>query len=149
MSRILIADDEADMRGLLREILRESGHELHEASDGEEALSLVAAVHPDLLVLDLMMPNTDGFEVLKMMAVAGFAATKVLIVTAKTSENDWARGYALGADLYLTKPFDPEEFVDAVDKALTTSREDLRAQRDVEQGKAELLSQLETMFQGI
>lgn len=148
MARILITDDEPDMRVLLQHILEDEGHETFQATDGEEALTLVASVHPDLLVLDLMMPKADGFTVLETMIAAGFIEqVKVLIVTAKSSESDFARGYELGADLYLTKPFDPDELVAAVEKMLATSKDELREMREHERDKADMLSQLESMFQ--
>ena len=148
MARILITDDQPDMRVLLRHILEDEGHETHQASDGEEALSLLASLHPDLLILDLMMPRVDGFMVLETMAAAGFIEqVKVLIMTAKSSESDFAKGYELGADLYLTKPFDPDELVAAVERMLSASKADLREMRDRERDKADMLSQLESMFQ--
>jgi DNA-binding response OmpR family regulator len=88
----------------------------------------------------------DGFEVLKGMAEAGVSNVKVLMVTARSAETDWAEGYRLGADYYVTKPFDPAELAAAVGTVLTSTKSDLASQREHELDKAEMLSQLESIF---
>lgn len=149
MARILIVDDNADIRRLIGTILATSDHNLAYAEDGEKALEIVRQSSPDLVVLDVMMPKMDGFMVLKQMRVAGLReSTKVLMLTAKSSESDWVRGYKLGADSYLTKPFDPEELQNAVDELFSMSKEKLRERREEELHRAQMLSRLESLFQG-
>lgn len=147
MARILIVDDNADIRRLIGTILSSTDHELSYAEDGEKALAETKEKQPDLIVLDVMMPKMDGFMVLKQMRVAGLReATKVLMLTAKSSESDWVRGYKLGADSYLTKPFDPEELINAINELFGMSKERLRERREEELHRAQMLSRLESLF---
>ena len=149
MARILIVDDNADIRRLIGTILATSDHNLAYAEDGERALEIIKKSTPDLVVLDVMMPKMDGFMVLKQMRVAGLRdSTKVLMLTAKSSESDWVRGYKLGADSYLTKPFDPEELQKAVDELFSMTKERLRERREEELHRAKMLSRLEALFPG-
>jgi DNA-binding response OmpR family regulator len=116
--------------------------------DGNAALDAVSREHPDLVVLDVMMPKKDGFMVLKDMRATGVRdSTRVLLLTARTAEVDWLRGYKLGADLYLTKPFENEELVEAVETLLGMSEDELRVRRQQELDRAQLLSRLEALFQ--
>lgn len=148
MARILIVDDNADIRRLIATILANTGHDLDFAEDGEAALEAVKRQPPDLIVLDVMMPKMDGFMVLKQMRVAGLReSTKVLMLTAKASESDWVRGYKLGADSYLTKPFDPDELTGAVSELFTMTKDRLRERREEELHRAQMLSRLESLFQ--
>ena len=148
MARILIVDDNADIRRLIGTILAASEHVLAYAEDGEKAVEIIKKTSPDLVVLDVMMPKMDGFMVLKQMRVAGLReSTKVLMLTAKASESDWVRGYKLGADSYLTKPFDPEELQGAVAELFAMSKDKLRERREEELHRAQMLSRLESLFQ--
>jgi two-component system, OmpR family, response regulator AdeR len=142
----LVADDDPDLRALLCGILIDEGHKVAAAPDGRRALEAILNDPPDLVMLDVMMPHMDGFAVLKGMAEAGVMNVKVLMVTARSAETDWAEGFRLGADYYVTKPFDPAELSDAVTTVLTSTKGELAAQRDRELDKAEMLSQLETLF---
>ena len=147
MARILIVDDNADIRRLIGTILSSTDHELSYAEDGEKAVEVTKAKQPDLVILDVMMPKMDGFMVLKQMRVAGLReATKVLMLTAKSSESDWVRGYKLGADSYLTKPFDPEELLSAVNELFNMTKDRLRERREEELHRAQMLSRLESLF---
>lgn len=147
MREVLIVDDEPDIRGVLAFTLEDAGYEVREAGDGAQAIAELEAHAPDLLVLDLMMPGVDGFGVLRSRRQLGLAPeTRVLILTAKTAERDYVRGWELGADEYLTKPFDPEEFVARVRSLLASSAEALRSRREQELQKAELLERLESAF---
>ncbi len=148
MARILVVDDDADIRRLLTSILVEDGHKVVVASDGEMALEVIRNEAPDLIVLDVMMPRVDGYMVLKQMKALGLReSSRVIMLTAKTSEHDWERGYKLGADHYLTKPFDMDELTEAVGRVLTMTKEQLRLKREQELGKAQLLSKLESLFE--
>ena len=147
MARILVVDDDPDIRRLLEVLLIGQGHNVTSAPDGEEALDLMTKETPDLLILDIMMPKKDGFMVLKEMKSHGVRdTTKILILTARTAEVDWLRGYKLGADQYLTKPFDNEELIDTIDMLLSMSKDELRARRQQELDRAQLLSRLEALF---
>ena len=147
MARILIVDDNADIRRLIGTILSSTEHELFYAEDGDKALEVTKAKQPDLIILDVMMPMMDGFMVLKQMRVAGLReSTKVLMLTAKSSESDWVRGYKLGADAYVTKPFDPDELLNAVAELFAMPKERLRERREEELHRAQMLSRLESLF---
>ena len=89
----------------------------------------------------------DGYSVLKELKSSGVKdQMKILILTAKTSESDWVRGYKLGADSYLTKPFDTDELINAIEDLLSSTKEQLRVRREQELDKAQLLSRLESIF---
>lgn len=108
--QILIADDEAEIRDLLRLYLEKEGYEILEAADGEETLQMLKE-HSDvaMLLLDIMMPKKDGFHVLKELR--GESNLPVIILSAKTADNDKILGLDLGADDYIAKPFNPLEAV--------------------------------------
>jgi DNA-binding response OmpR family regulator len=147
VAKILVADDSSDIRHLLSAILVEEGHSVTTASDGAKAVEMMAEEAPELLVLDVMMPRLDGYGVLTSMQETGLLSeVKVLILTAKTSEADWARGYKLGADQYLTKPFGSDELLQSVTNLLETSKADLKVKTEEELDRAQLLSRLESIF---
>lgn len=103
---ILVAEDNPDLQSLLRHVLEADGHVVHIAADGIEALDLFRSVSPDLLILDLMMPRLNGFEVLRRLIDTGERGTiPILILTARSSEEDVVTGFELGVDDYLRKPF--------------------------------------------
>ena len=147
MARILVADDDADIRQLVIYAFADQGHEVSVAKDGQEAVAQVLESPPDLLILDIMMPELDGYQVLETLGEKGLLElTKVLVLTAKGSERDWKQGFDLGAHRYMTKPFDPEELVSTANELLSASQEELDARREQEQDRANLLSQLESIF---
>ena len=147
MARILIAEDNAEIRTLVSSILVEEGHKVGVAQNGQQALDMMIDDPPDVLVLDIMMPQMDGYTVLKELKSSGIKETmKILILTAKTSESDWVRGYKLGADSYLTKPFDTDELINGIEDLLSSTKEQLRVRREAELDKAQLLSRLESIF---
>jgi DNA-binding response OmpR family regulator len=113
--RILIADDEPNILISLEFLMKREGHEVLLARDGGEALDLVRRERPALVLLDVMMPVMNGFEV--CAALKGddaLKATKVLMLTAKGRETDIAKGLAMGADAYMTKPFSTRELAERV-----------------------------------
>ena len=147
MAEILVVDDDPDIRNMLVFALEDAGFKVREAGDGESALTALEAQAPDLVVLDLMMPNVDGFGVLRGRRQRGLApSTRFLVLTAKTAERDFVRGWELGADEYLTKPFDPDRLIQKVRDLLRTSTGVLQERRDAELQKAELLERLESAF---
>jgi DNA-binding response OmpR family regulator len=110
--RVVVADDDPDIVDILTFNLMTAGYEVTSAADGMEALELVRASMPDLVVLDIMMPRMDGLEALA--ALKADEATKdipVVMLTAKTSDNDQWAGWEAGADYYITKPFDLDELL--------------------------------------
>jgi two-component system, OmpR family, alkaline phosphatase synthesis response regulator PhoP len=112
VSTILIVDDEAHIRMLIQQTLEEledEGVELLTAANGEEALAVIESAKPGLVFLDVMMPKVSGFDVcLRTKRELGLAGTYVVLLTAKGQEFDRKKGYDSGADLYMTKPFDPD-----------------------------------------
>ncbi len=117
--RILIVDDEASLRTLVRANLEVDGFEVSEAVDGIEAMRMLAESRPDLILLDIMMPGKDGIEVLEDLAAdEKLKGIPVILLTAKGEQDDLEKGAALGARGHITKPFDPEQMVRTVKAAL-------------------------------
>jgi two-component system phosphate regulon response regulator PhoB len=117
--RILVVDDEPDAVELLRVNLRSSGYEVITAADGEEALKKARALLPNLIILDVMLPEVDGLEVCKILRRdPTVSATPIIMLTAKAAEIDRVLGLELGADDYVTKPFSPRELVLRVKRLL-------------------------------
>jgi two-component system, OmpR family, alkaline phosphatase synthesis response regulator PhoP len=110
--KILAVDDERHIVRLVEVNLQRAGYEVVTAFDGKEALEKVKAEKPDLVVLDVMMPFMDGFEVLRnLKANAETAEIPVIMLTAKAQDADVFRGWQSGVDCYLTKPFNPMELL--------------------------------------
>lgn len=111
-ARILVVDDDPKIVRLLQSYLTKEGLTVFTAHDGEAALHLIRRERPDLIVLDLMLPKRDGWELTKLMrADAQLAAIPILMVTARVEDSDKIMGLELGADDYVTKPFNPQEVV--------------------------------------
>ena len=108
--RLLLVDDEENLRSMLEAALRHVGFDVHPAASGREALDTAASVRPDLIVLDVMLPDLDGFEVCRRLRAEG-SRTPVLFLTARDGTDDKVRGLTLGGDDYLVKPFSLEELV--------------------------------------
>ncbi len=106
---ILIAEDDRDIRGVLRLYLESEGLEVIEAEDGEQALALARERAPDMAILDVMMPGLDGYALTR--ALRGISDLPILILSAKSRDEDKILGLNLGADDYLAKPFNPVEVV--------------------------------------
>ena len=120
---ILVVDDEPNIVLSLEFILKQAGHRVRVASDGEAALAAVGEEPPDLLVLDAMMPKRDGFDVCgTIRANPAWASLRILMLTAKGSDAERDKGLALGADDYLTKPFSNREVVERVRQLLAATR---------------------------
>ena len=120
--KILVVDDEERMVRFIRLNLEHDGFIVSEALDGKEALRKLRGESPDLILLDVMMPGLDGFEVLQMMR--DVSKIPVLMLTAKGEEDDRIRGLELGADDYITKPFSPREMVSRVKAVLRRTEGD-------------------------
>ena len=115
MHPILIAEDERPIADLIELTLTGAGYTCEQANDGETAADLIAERDYELAILDIMLPKVDGYELLGYLRSVG---TPVIFVTAKTALNDRVRGLRLGADDYLTKPFEPLELVARVESVL-------------------------------
>lgn len=113
---ILIAEDDADIRGLLKLYLEGEGFRVLEADNGARALDLARAQAPDMAILDIMMPQLNGFELTR--ALRKFSDIPILILSAKSQDNDKILGLNLGADDYITKPFAIEELLARIRAAL-------------------------------
>jgi DNA-binding response OmpR family regulator len=114
--RVLVVDDEARMIDFIRMNLQLEGFVVLEARNGIEALDAIRKHIPDLIILDIMMPQLDGFETLRMLRE--FSSVPVIMLTAKSEEEDKVRGLELGADDYVTKPFGARELVSRVKAVL-------------------------------
>ena len=122
--KILAVDDERHIVRLVEVNLQRAGYEVVTAYDGREALEKVKAEKPDLVVLDVMMPYMDGFEVLKALRREPETENlPVIMLTAKAQDKDVFEGYHYGADMYLTKPFNPMELVTFV-KRIAAGQDD-------------------------
>jgi len=115
---ILCVEDEPEMIDLIRLILARKGYNVKGAAGGVEGIRLVKEIHPDLVLLDLMMPDMDGWEVYQQMkAEASLRDIPVIVVTAKAQNIDKVLGLHIAkVDYYIAKPFSPQELIDSVDK---------------------------------
>lgn len=118
-AQVLIVDDEWNMRNLLRIYLLQEGFATKEASTGREALSMIEKHNFDLILLDVMMPDMDGWQVCR--AVRESSQTPILMLTARSETKDKVHGLGIGADDYLTKPFEPEELLARIHSLLRRS----------------------------
>ncbi len=110
--KILIVDDEPNIVISLEFLMKKEGFDVAVAADGEEALAKVAAFRPDLLLLDVMMPKKSGYEVCEALrSDPGQAGLLIVMLTAKGRETEVAKGLAIGADAYITKPFSTKDLV--------------------------------------
>ncbi|MBN1346261.1 MAG: response regulator transcription factor [Phycisphaerae bacterium] len=137
MSRIMIVEDEADMAMGLQDNLQFEGYEVLIAKDGEEALKKVRAWRPDLVLLDIMLPKMDGFEVCREIRGMGMTIP-ILMLTARGQEIDKVRGLELGADDYVTKPFGVRELLARIKAGLRRGSGAGITSRHVKIGSAEV-----------
>jgi two-component system alkaline phosphatase synthesis response regulator PhoP len=121
--RILVVDDDREIARVLRAYLEQAGFQVLVAYDGERALHLLRRERPDLVVLDLMLPDRDGWEVTRTVrGDAGLSSTPILMLTARADDADKIVGLELGADDYVTKPFNPREVMARVRAVLRRSQ---------------------------
>jgi DNA-binding response OmpR family regulator len=122
--KILVIDDEIDVLKLLKFRLERAGYQVITALDGIKGLELALHEHPDLVILDIMMPGGDGYAVCEKFKSSSATATlPVIFLSAKTEEKDVIKGYSTGAIFYLKKPYDPAVLLETVDKALRAPQE--------------------------
>lgn len=113
--KILIADDEQNIVISLEFLMKREGYQVSVANDGEEAVARIRSERPDLVLLDVMMPKKSGFEVCQeIKADPALQSVRILMLTAKGRDTEVAKGLALGADAYMTKPFSTKELVERV-----------------------------------
>jgi DNA-binding response OmpR family regulator len=146
---VLIVDDDASIRGMLGYLLHDEGYDVHEAADGIEAIAALMAEDdgPDCMILDLMMPNVDGIQVLRTRNERGLAPdTRVLVLTAKTDTKDAVWCWELGADEYLNKPVDPDRLAREVRQLLARSPVELQRRRTVGLADARERDKFEAAF---
>ena len=123
MERILVVDDDRDIVRLVQSYLNKAGYETLTAYDGETALKLLRAEMPQLVILDLMLPDRDGWEVARLVrGDPRLRAIPIIMLTARVEDNDKIIGLEIGADDYITKPFNPRELVARVRALLRRSQ---------------------------
>ncbi|VBB06413.1 transcriptional regulatory protein c terminal [Lucifera butyrica] len=115
--KVLVADDEVNIREVVQLYLEKEGFQVYTAADGEEALQIETASKPDILILDVMLPKHSGWEICRALE----RKVPVIFLTAKSAEVDKMTGFSLGADDYITKPFSPRELVARVKAVLRRS----------------------------
>ncbi|WP_225445431.1 response regulator transcription factor [Paenibacillus arenosi] len=124
--RILIVDDEANMRNLVRIHLKRNGYLVEESPDGEHALNRLKEQPFDLVIVDIMMPGTDGWEVVQRIRQT--MSIPIIMLTARSDKKDMINGLSIGADDYLAKPFEPDELIARITALLRRSQFQLAAQ---------------------
>ena len=124
-TKILLVDDEASIRELVRFNLEKAGYQVQEAADGQEAVHAIRQAKPDLVVLDLMLPGLDGLDVCRLVKGSRETASiPIIMLTAKTEEIDKIIGLEMGADDYMTKPFSPRELTARIKAVLRRSQKE-------------------------
>ena len=121
-SRILVVEDQEDLRAILRFTLEGAGFEVIEAVDGGEGVAKALAERPDLILMDIQMPVLDGYDATRRIkALAGMAATPIVAVSSFAMKGDEEKARASGCDAYVTKPYSPKQLLVLVQKILATS----------------------------
>jgi DNA-binding response OmpR family regulator len=121
MDKILVVEDDIKTANLIRLYLRQAGYKVEAANDGYTGLDLSRSMQPDLIILDLMLPNLDGLDICRLLRLE--TNVPIIILTAKATEEDVLRGLELGADDYIAKPFSPREVVARVKTVLRRVQE--------------------------
>jgi DNA-binding response OmpR family regulator len=121
-TRVLVADDDADIRELVEFKLSQNGYDVEAVSDGLAAWESFQADRPSLVILDVMMPGLSGIDVLRKIRESEDAGVPVLLLSAKSRDSDVDTGFAVGADDYVIKPFSPRELVHRVNGMLARAR---------------------------
>ncbi|HSS11312.1 MAG TPA: response regulator [Acidimicrobiales bacterium] len=142
MATVLVVDDEADLRELVKLNLSLEGHRVVGAADGDEALDVAGQESPDVILLDVMMPKRDGWDTLGAIKAGGMADIPVLMLTARSDELDQVKGAIEGAIQYITKPFSLDTLRHAVDQALAGGPEPVQ-RRQVQEDALRRLARME------
>ncbi|MCB9284487.1 MAG: response regulator [Lewinellaceae bacterium] len=118
-AKILLVDDEPNILVPIEFLMLQQGYEVRKAFSGQEALDTLSEFKPDVVVLDVMMPGMDGFEVArKIRKLSALRNTRILFLTAKGAEEDRMKGYSTGGEVYMTKPFDNDQLVQVISEVL-------------------------------
>jgi two-component system response regulator MtrA len=126
MAKIVVADDDVDVRMLVMLKLEHAGHDVVGVENGHDAVAACRSTHPDLVVLDLMMPGMSGLDACQeIRSDPALAETSIILLTARAQETDVHAGMACGADAYVTKPFSPRDLALRVDSLLTRAGHDV------------------------
>ena len=119
MARVLVADDEPDIRRIIGIFLRRGGHEVFETDDGMRAMTLMEELRPDAAVLDVVMPGMTGIELTRTIrSLPHLAQTPIIMLSARTLAHEVEEGMRSGATMYLSKPFSPATLIAAITKVL-------------------------------
>jgi CheY-like chemotaxis protein len=146
MAKVLVVDDEPAIRLLLQAILAQEGHDVETAADGVEALTAVRAELPDVVLLDLAMPNMDGWHFLEELRNLGLRSRlRVIIVSATADDDSLERGQAAGARGLIAKPFDANAIVKAVEDVVQEPAEEILARREHPEDLARLIDRLQSL----
>ncbi len=117
--QVLIVDDEPNIVISLEFLMQQAGYEVHVARTGEEAIEMISRLEPDLILLDIMLPGIDGFEICQWVREnPEWDRIKIIMLTAKGRDVDVAKGFALGANAYITKPFSTKDLMAEVRRVL-------------------------------
>lgn len=120
IKKVLLVDDEPNILIAIEFLMKQEGFIVEKAKNGEEALQKAATFQPDLIILDVMMPGMDGFEVARILRnTPTLLNVKIVFLTAKGTDHDKINGYSKGGDIYLTKPFDNDELVMVISELAT------------------------------
>lgn len=115
--RILLVDDEPNILVAIEFLLKKEGYIVQKAFDGQQAIERVDSFRPDIVILDVMMPGFDGFEVARRIRnIEGNEDTRIIFLTARGTQADKVKGYSTGGEYYITKPFDNEELIGIVNE---------------------------------
>ena len=124
LTKVLVVDDEKDITRAIAKRLRFSGYQVSTAGDGDEALRLALDESPDVVIMDIGLPEQDGHQIAQhLFTMSETMSTPIIFLTARIAEEDRTRAYQLGAVAYLTKPFQSYELLSAVSRAAATSRQ--------------------------
>ena len=146
MAKVLVVDDEPAIRLLLQAILAQEGHDVETAADGIEGLTALQNDLPDVVLLDLAMPNMDGWHFLEELRALGLRSrVRVIIVSAMTDADSMARSHAEGVNERIAKPFDATAIVKAVEAVVQEPAEDILARREHPEDLARLIDKLQSL----
>ena len=148
MAKVLVVDDSPEIVSWLQYELREAGHTVSTATNGEEGLLLMELERPELVLLDIDMPVMNGFQMLKKFrGMKDLHDVHVVMLTGRGREADWVQGYKLGVHDYLTKPLEVSELLEAIETTLSSTPEQIQQRCQEELEKSEMLLKLENMFE--
>lgn len=117
--KVLLVDDELGILAALEFLVKNEGYQVFTATNGEQALALAQELVPNLIVLDVMMPGLDGFQTaLRIRAIPTLEDCRIIFLTAKGTMQDRRQGYDSGAEIYLSKPFDNDQLIDAINELI-------------------------------